>query len=260
LMRPGQPSHRELAGAWAALIDLSRDGKTLLLAEEWEFTAVLAPTDGTAPKVLGPGSPLALSPDGRRVAVMGGDWRLLLVPTGAGTTEEVPVSGLRVEAGSWSRDGRRLWLMGQKKDHAGYQLFPVDVATRKLLEPIPGIEIPLSPIAVSPDDRWIAATGSDQALTVYPVNKGEPIRISSVGAELAPWPAGWTSTGELWVVLHSATSPRLVRVELPSGRITRSIDVDLRQLGGDELLEARITPDESLVATEYLDFRTRLQL
>src|SRR5262249_7197995 len=183
-------------------------------------------------------------------AVMGEGWRLLLVPTGAGTTEDVPVSGLRVEAASWSRDGRRLWLMARQKDHGGVQLFSVDVATRKLLEPIPGLEIPLSPIAISPDDHWIAATGADRALTVYPVNKGEPIRISSVEAELNPWPAGWTSTGELWVSLRSATPPRLVRVELPSGRVTRSMEVDLRQLGGDEMIDARITPDESLVAIE----------
>src|SRR5262249_47462285 len=115
------------------------------------------------------------------------------------------------------------------------------------------------PIAISPDDRWIAATGADRALTLYPVNKGEPVRISSVEAELTPSLAGWTSTGELWIAVQ-ATPPRLIRVELPSGRITRSIDVDLRQLGGDEMLGAGITPDESLVAIEYVAWRTRLEL
>jgi Tol biopolymer transport system component len=262
LMRPGQPSHREVAGAWAALIDLSRDGQTLLLAEQWEGTAVLAPTDGTTPKVLGPGSPLALSPDGRRVALTSLDERgLFLVPTGAGMTEEVPVSGLvSAGAGSWSRDGRRLWINARQKDRAWFQLFPVDIATRTLLEPIPGSDISQgTSIAVSPDDRWIAATGADRALTVYPVDKGEPIRISSADAELTPWTAGWTNTGELWLVLHG-TPPRLVRVELPDGKITRSMDVDLRQLGGDEMIEARITPDESLLAIEYVVWRGRLEL
>src|SRR5262249_55058352 len=140
------------------------------------------------------------------------------------------------------------------------QLFPVDIATRTLLEPIPGSDISQgTSIAVSLDDRWIAATGADRALTVYPVDKGEPIRISSADAELTPWTAGWTNTGELWLLLHG-TPPRLVRVELPDGKITRSMDVDLRQLGGDEMIEARITPDESLLAIEYVVWRGRLEL
>src|SRR5262249_7742419 len=116
LMRPGQPSHREITGAWAALMGLSRDGPTLLLFELWEGTAVLAPTDGTAPKVLGLGMPIALSPDGRKVAMTPDQRRLLLVPTGAGMPEEVPLSGLVMSGGgSWSRDGRRLWIMAHEK-------------------------------------------------------------------------------------------------------------------------------------------------
>jgi hypothetical protein len=188
------------------------------------------------------------------------DQSLSLVPTGAGTTEEVPVSGLSVNGGSWSRDGRRVWIMARREGQATFQLFPVDVATRKLLDPIAGSNIfENAPISASPDDRWIAATGADKAMTVYPVNKGEPIRIASVEAELSPLAAGWTSTGELWVAVHG-TPPRLVRVEVPSGKITRSIDVDLRQLGGNEMIEARITPDESLLAIEYLVWRDRLEL
>jgi hypothetical protein len=93
--------------------------------------------------------------------------------------------------------------------------FPVDVATRKLLEPIAASDLlPYTAIAISPDDQWVAATGMDSALTVYPVDMGEPIRISSVQADQSPLPA-WTSTGELWVGLPGASPPRLVRVELP---------------------------------------------
>jgi len=261
LMRPGQPSHRELAGEWAVMIELSRDGQTLLLGELWQGTAVLGPTDGRAPKVIGGGFPIALSPDGRRLAMTGNGQQLFLVPTGAGATEEVPLSGLLVAYGQWSRDGRRLWIAAREKAGARFQLFPVDVATRKLLEPLPGSDIfPDAAIAISPDDQWIAASGADRALIVYPVKKGEPVQIRSVQADLRPSPAGWTSTGELWVNLPAATPPRLVRVELPTGKITRSIDIDLLQLGADEILEAKITPDESLLAVEYVVFRSRLEL
>jgi hypothetical protein len=268
LMRPGQPSHRELA--WLGqpgIADLSSDGRTLLFLDGdafgFETSAVLGATDGTAPKVLGAGGPLALSPDGRTVAIASQDQRrLFLAPTGAGMTEEVPLPSLVVGlVGQWSRDGRRLWITARRNDRAGYQLFPVDVANRKLLEPIPGSDVVRNTaIAVSPDDRWIAALGADRGLTVFPVSKGEPIRIPTPQGDLSAFPAGWTSTGELWVGLPGATPPRLVRVEFPTGKITRSSDVDLRQIGGDRMTDARITPDESLLAVEYTVSRSRLEL
>jgi eukaryotic-like serine/threonine-protein kinase len=264
LMRPGQPSHGELGLRWAFIADFSPDGRTVLFGDGdtlgLHFDAVLAATDGTPPKLLGTGSPLALSPDGRRVA-MESDRGLVLVPTGAGATEEVPLSGLALGSAKWSRDGRRLWITARQKDRAGFQLFPVDVATRKLLEPIPGSDVlDYGSIAVSLDDRWIAAVGADRGLTVYPVKKGEPVQIRSVQADLRPLPAGWTNTGELWVGLPGATPPRLVRVEFPSGKITRSIDVDLGKLGGAVMSDVIITPDESLLAVQYGVQPARLEL
>jgi Tol biopolymer transport system component len=268
VMHPGQASPRELGWLGSpGMMDLSPDGRMLLFfdgeAFGYETIALLGATDGTSPKVLGAGVPLALSPDGRTVAMTSRDQRrLFLVPTGAGTTEEVPLSSLVVgPSGQWSRDGRRLWITARQNDFAGFQLFPVDVATRKLLEPIAGSYIIGStPIAIAPDDRWIAARGAHWGVTVYPVNNGDPIRISSLQAALSPQPAGWASTSELWVLLRGATPPRLARVEVPTGKITRSIDVDLRQLDGDQITDARITPDESLLAVEYMVWRGRLDL
>jgi eukaryotic-like serine/threonine-protein kinase len=267
LIRPGQPSHREFA--WPAslsLTGLSPDGRTLLLNEgTWglEDKAVLGATDGTtAPKVLGTGVPLALSPDGRRVATVSSDRRrLFLVPTGAGTTEEVPLASLVVGVGQWSQDGRRLWITARQNDEVRFQIFPVEVASRKVLEPIAGSDVvPTVRLAISPDDRWVAAAGANRGLTIYPVDKGEPIQVSSAQGDLRPLPAGWTSAGELWVGLPGASPPRLVRVALPTGKVTRSIDIDLRQLGGDEMTDAQITPDESLLAVEYGIYRARLDL
>jgi len=166
-----------------------------------------------------------------------------------------------VGLGQWSRDGRRLWITARQSDGIQFQLFPVDVASRKLLEPIAGTDIiPTVRIAISLDGRWVAAAGAHRGLTIYPVDKGEPIHVSSAQANLHPFPAGWTSTGELWVGLPAASPPRLVRIEIPTGKVTRSIDIDLRQLGGNELSDARITPDESLLAVEYGFYRGRLEL
>ena len=272
VMRPGEASQRELGWLGSqGIADLSPDGRMLLAidveASAVDMKAVLGATDGTSPTVLGPGVPLALSPDGRTVAMTAQDGHgLFLVPTGAGTTQEVPLPSSLVlwGNGQWSRDGRRLWITARQNERAGFQLFPVDVATRKLLEPIAGSNIQMGSqnagIEISPDGRWIAAAGADQVLTVYPADKGEPIRISSLQAAFSPFPAGWTSAGELWVALPGATPPRLVRVELATGKTARSIDIDLRQLGAKNISDARITPDESLLAIEYEVWRGRLEL
>src|SRR5262249_19546398 len=102
VMHPGQASQSELGLMDSpGIMDLSRDGRMLLFFDGevfgFETIALLGATDGTPPKVLGPGVPLALSPDGRTVAMTSRDQRrLFLVPTGAGTTEEVPLSSLVV--------------------------------------------------------------------------------------------------------------------------------------------------------------------
>ena len=116
LKRPGQPSQRELAwlGPFPGIANLSLDGRTLLSWTGIQPTSTPCSErpSGTPPKLLGAGLPLALSPDGRRVAMTSRDQHgLFLVPTGAGTTEEVPLSSLVVGSGQWSRDGHRLSIV-----------------------------------------------------------------------------------------------------------------------------------------------------
>ena len=272
MMRPGEATRRELT--WLSnpvIADLSADGRKLLFQDAdlwgistvWQTHAVLGATDGTPPKDLGPGIPLALSPDGRTMAMTPrGGGRLLLVPTGAGRTEEVPLSGLLVGIGQWSRDGQRLWIAARQNDRAQFRLFPVDVATRRLLEPIAGSDVDadadFNAVLISPDDRWLAASGPDRVVTVYSLSKGEPIRLSSLQTDPRPFPAGWTSSGALWVGLPGAT-PRLVKLELPTGKIIRSVDIDLHEVDGD-MEGARIVPDESVIAVQYSVWRGRLEL
>ena len=256
LKRPGQPSQRELAwlGPFPGIANLSLDGRTLLFMD-WHPTiihALLGATSGTPPKLLGAGLPLALSPDGRRVAMTSRDQHgLFLVPTGAGTTEEVPVSSLVVGSGQWSRDGHRLWIVARQNDQARFQLFPVDVATRKLLEPIPGSDILPTVIAISPDDPAGSQLRERPGPDRLPRQSGRARQDLRACRRISPHcrPAG-RAPGNSWSVCR-APPPRVSSGSSSlAGRSPRSMDVDLREIGGDEMAEARITPDESLLAVE----------
>jgi Tol biopolymer transport system component len=266
VLTPGRPGQRELA--WfnlPDLKDLSPDGRTLLFSDgevgASEMQVVMRQTDGAAPKVLGPGFAIALAPDRRTAAMVSTDGhRLLLVPTAAGTTSEVALSDLVVGAGQWSHDGRRLWVTARPSDRPELRLYAVDVTSRRVLEPIPGSEVlPDTPIAISPDDRWIAVSGPDQVPTVYSVQGEPPIRITSIPPDVKPTPAGWSKNNELWLVQLRAVPPRLVKVALPGQEILRSIDIDLREPVAHELTDARISKDESVVAVQYLSWQGRLE-
>ena len=267
VLTPGRPGQRELAWFnYPNLSDLSPDGRMLLFSDGEvgapEMQVVMRQTDGAAPKVLGPGFAIALSPDRRTAAMISTDLRrLLLVPTSVGTTSEVPLPNLVVGAGGWSHDGRRLWLTARPSDRPELRLYAVDVTSRRVLEPIPGSEaLPDTPVALSPDDARIAVTGADQVPTVYSVGMGEPpFRITSVPADLKPSPAGWSRNNELWLALLRAVPPRLVKVELPGQRLVRSIDIDLHEPVGHELTDVRISQDESVVAVQYVSWQGRLE-
>jgi hypothetical protein len=268
-LKPGRPGLRDLSWLTAPdMKDLSSDGRTLLFNDfEAEVSGaqpyvVMRETDGKPAKVLGPGLAVALSPDRRTAALTSGDRRkLFLVPTGAGTTEEVPLPDLVVGVGQWARDGRRLWIAARHTERAGFQLFPVDVASRRVLEPLAGSELlPETPIAVSPDDRWIAVSGTSFVPTVVSTGASEPIRITSVPSDLRPYPAGWSSNDELWLGLRGATPPRLVQVAIPSQKITGTLDLDLHEAGEYELYDARISRDGSVVVVQYGSWLARLEL
>jgi hypothetical protein len=96
---------------------------------------------------------------------------------------------------------------------------------------------------------------------VVPTRSSEPIRITSVPADLRPYPAGWSSNDELWLGLRGAIPPRLVQVAIPSQKITPTLDLDLHhEAGGYELTDARISQDGSVVALQYGSWIARLEL
>jgi len=248
------------------LTALSEDGRLVLFDDGAAGASSVLLRDLTAkqPKNLGPGFAIALSSDHRTVAMLPPDHSAVrLAPTGPGNTEQVLVPGILVqeEVGAWSRDGKTLWFTARRNGQVGVHLYSIEIASRKVLGPHPGIELlPDTPFALSPDETRIAVTAPDRWISVHTLPDGPVVRIPSVPPEQRPVPAGWATDDELWVCVRGATPPKLVRVNVRTGQITGSRSIELRHGGHHEVTDARISRDGSVVVVQYFGARARLEL
>jgi hypothetical protein len=204
------------------LIGLSGDGTQALL---YEYRAVgrglyLRSTDGSQTIRLSDDPGLGLSPDGRWALTRNDDpAHLFLIPTGAGVPQRLeldpsmrPATGTRAR---WSSDGRQIFLAlapASAADSAGriYRLDPPKSWRPVTPEGVTGR------FAVSPDGRSIAARDLAGALTIFPVEGGEPRTF----AEERGIPIAWSSDGKwLYLATKEPLRARLYRYELASSRI-----------------------------------------
>ena len=245
------------------LAALSEDGRMVLFDDGAGPWVLLRDLTAKQPKNLGSGFSIALSPDRKTVAMASLDHGTVrLVPTGPGSTEQVPVPGLLVQedVGAWSRDGRTLWFTARPSGQVGVHLHSIEVATRKVLGPAPGIDLlPDTPLAFSPDERRIAVVAPDRTIAVHVLAGGPAVRLT-LPAEQRPIPSGWASDDELWVCLRGASPPRLVEVNVRTGQINRSRNIELRRSGHHEVADARISRDGSALVVQYFGARAQLEL
>src|ERR1700750_2983760 len=248
------------------LAALSEDGRMVLFDDgaPGATSVLLRDLMAKQPKSLGPGFAIALSSDHRTVAMLSPDHSTLrLVPTGPGAPEPGPVPGLVVqeEVGAWSRDGKTLWFTARRSGQVGVHLYSIEIVSRKVLGPQPGIELlPDTPIALSPDESRIAVAAPDRGISVHSLPDGPVFRVASIPPEQRPVPAGWASDDELWVAVRGATPLALVRVNVRTGQIARSRSIELRHGGHHEITDARISRDGSVVIVQYFGARARLEL
>lgn len=91
-----------------------------------EYGAYLRPTDGSPPVRLAAGHAAALSPDGKQALVIASTWdRLLLVPTGAGTSRELLQRG-GLHAAAFAPDQRTVLAAFHEAGHQKLVRVPVE--------------------------------------------------------------------------------------------------------------------------------------
>ncbi|HVS33059.1 MAG TPA: hypothetical protein VMS98_16555, partial [Thermoanaerobaculia bacterium] len=180
VLAPGETIERNLS--WldgSTIVDLSRDGRLALLSENAQgggrsHSVFVRGTDGTPAVRLGDGRAMAVSPDGRWVAVAPSlpAPYLELLPTGAGEARRLEVPGMQFRRVRWLPDGDRIVASVLKEGRgAGLWVLPLSGGAPRAIMP-PGA--PLGYWAVAPDGSAVAVTHEEAEARIYPIAGGEP--------------------------------------------------------------------------------------
>jgi len=238
---------------WSFPKGISPDGRTVLFEEQNVQPAgvYLRKLDGSPAVRIGDGSAAGFSPDGSWVltAREAPTAQFTLVPTGPGEPRTVPPSNINVQGLTWFPDGRRI-LIGGNLPGRGAQLFIQDVPD--------GHPRPITPEGVtflfdviSPDGKWIVATGTDRKIDLYPVEPGEPHAVP--GLESVDIPLRWTADGaSIFVYRPSAPPLRVEKVDVKTGRRTLWKEIRPSDPSGvNQVGPIQISPDEKTYVYSY---------
>jgi len=263
----GRPEQSTLTwGNWANFVARISDEGNVLFSESVPVApekgemptqpvwTLLRRSDRNAAQILGPGSPLDLSPDGRSALVAAQDRRTLTaLPIGPGQSRPLQPHGMAVGAARWFRDGKRLLATCQSPSDEDYHLFvlPQDGSSPTRLS-----DVPLTPrriLQLSPDDRWAATLDKNSVLVLLSTRDGSVSRLPEAGADAVP--RGWSSEGHLWVTRGGDRTParaRLLRFDVEHRRLLEERTVTPTETSGALFIrDVAISPDGRSVAFVY---------
>jgi eukaryotic-like serine/threonine-protein kinase len=268
LSRTGQPD-RDLGWLQDSITPyLSADGKVMVFHDSsvgLYYTTCIRKTDGSPVTQLGPGSGVALSPDGKwAMSILYSDPpELRLLPIGPGeavTLERGPI--VTYEFGDWLPDGKNVLLTGNE---AGKRIRAyVQSVTGGSPKPITPEGIDVVPRGISPDGKWVAAIDGEQKIVLYPLSGGEPVAVP--GVEAGESPIRFNADGSALYVARSGEYPVPVfKVEVKSGRRQLLRDILPAERAGltpqrTDRGYIHVTPDGTVFAYTYTRWRGNLYL
>jgi serine/threonine protein kinase/Tol biopolymer transport system component len=244
--------------------ELSSDGRTLLFDEEggggslaysksggYTYGVYIRSTDGSPAVLLGEGSALALSPDGKWAITQTqvSPAQLRLLPTGAGQAKDLTNDTVNHNWAHWFADGKRILFSGNEAEK-GEKLYVLEVATGKARAITPeGVNG--NSFSISPDSQWVAAIGPDQHDYLYPVEGGEPRLIP--GASQDEQPITWSADARFLYVYQPGELPAHVyRIDIKSGQRTLWKDLMPTDPAGVENIgPILLTPDAKTCVFGY---------
>lgn len=244
--------------------ELSADGKTLLFDEEggggslaysksggYTYGVYIRSTDGSPAVLLGEGSALALSPDGKWAITQSqvSPAQLKLLPTGAGQAKDLTNDTINHNWAHWFSDGKRILFSGNEPGK-GERLYVHELDTDKS-QPVTPQGVNGDSFAISPDSQMVAAVGPDQRSYLYPVNGGDPHLIP--GVNQGEQPINWSTDGHFLYVYQPGELPAHVyKVDVNSGQRTLWKDLMPTDPAGVENIgPILITPDAKTCVFGY---------
>ena len=221
---------------WSVPRILSSDGRLVVLEEgtdstEDGYAIYLRETSGAPPLLVGYGSTLALSPDGRWIATIkrlfAEDPELVLVPTGPGQPRTLEVGDLRLRqhggtwiAGSSQNDPGALVFAGRERDGAVrmYHLPLTDGAAPRAITPPDFALAPLGHVA-SIDGNRVIVKPADGPAVEFDLDGDGPRPVAGIEADDLPLRFDGDAM-HLYVQASSAVPAPIVRVNIVTGKRT----------------------------------------
>ena len=212
--------------------ELSADGKSLLFDEEGmggglayghngglAYAVYLRNTDGTPAVLLGEGSAMSLSPDGKWVIAQppGTPAQLRLLPTKAGEARPLTNDNINHAWARWLPDGKRFVFAGNEPN-AGVRLYVQDIDGGKprAISPEGAHATAFFP---SPDGKHVFGIGPDQKGYLYAVEGGEPTLVP--GLQAGEQPINYTTDGKAIFIYRPGEVPAKVQIlEIATGKRT----------------------------------------
>ncbi|MEP6995629.1 MAG: protein kinase [Acidobacteriota bacterium] len=262
-LAPGEARERHLSWFdWSFPADLTPDGRMVMFDErrtgkaspDEGYPIYLRKTDGSPAVLLGDGSSVALSPDGRWALTIFrpfGETQLMLLPTGAGPSRQLPLDGIRYSReGAWLPDGKRVLVAGAEEGR-GSRLYVRDIEGGPARPVTPeGIRINFNGNVVSPDGKLVTAVDSEDRAMLFPVDGGEPRAIP--GIEAGELPIQWSTNTSLFVSRPGDVPAGIFRIDLTAGsrELVRQLD-PLDPAGVFSIDPIRMTPDGKSYVYSY---------
>ena len=223
---PGEKNERNLSWFdWSIMVDLSPDGKQMLIGESGEAVAsnnglFLRWTDGSAAVRLGDATRGTFSPDGQWVVAdtNAEPPQLQLLPTGVGQPRPLMNDKIYHLRAAWYPDGKRILFTGSEPGRPP-RLFVYDLATgaSRPITPEGTSALVITDIGMSPDGKRILVTTSGR-YAVLALEGGDTTAVPIRGLLPEEEPIGWDPSGKYVLVRVRELPLKISRLDPDTGK------------------------------------------
>ena len=259
---PGDTTARDFSLFDASVArTISDGGRQLLITRQGPTSTYLRQMDQSGPVRLGDGEGYDLSRDGRfaLTVIVAPPSKIVLLPTGAGETRELPNYGsLTIAVAKLTPDGQHVVMLGGSPGEP-WRAYIQNVEDGTI-NPFtgPGVSyLPSRMIVVTNDGQRVALTDTDGHVRLFPVVGGAPQPIP--GAADDEYPLAWSPDGRNVYLTRGATPPYHVeRLELATGHRTPWKDIAASQTAGVRISQLAMSPDGSAFVHSYSQLLSNL--